>query len=181
MLKRECNTCHREFESEDQFKACDSCREKGRKRAHRHAEKHHIKGFCNLCHKPYESEQYKMCEPCRKRNREYTIGWAQAHPGRISENNNKKHRANRLIVLQHYSNSNTPFCSCCGESLIEFLCLDHINGGGREHRKNIGWGGRYYDWLIREGFPSGLRVLCHNCNQSYGAYDYCPHQKKEVE
>jgi hypothetical protein len=40
-------------------------------------------------------------------------------------------------VLSHYSNG-VPVCACCGESLIGFLTLDHINGDGAQHRKALG-------------------------------------------
>ena len=30
-------------------------------------------------------------------------------------------------------------------------------------------------WAIKHNFPDELRLLCHNCNFSLGAYGYCPH------
>jgi hypothetical protein len=80
----------------------------------------------------------------------------------------------RLEVLQHYSKNVKPFCACCGVTVLEFLSIDHIKGGGTQHKKNI-VGSHLYVWLKRNKFPKGFRVLCHNCNQSYGAYGYCPH------
>lgn len=87
----------------------------------------------------------------------------------------KYYVALRLEVLSHYSNG-SPFCSCCGISFLEFLSIDHIDGGGRKHRQEIG--SHLYSWLRRNNFPKGFRVLCHNCNQSLGAYGYCPHESK---
>ncbi len=81
-------------------------------------------------------------------------------------------RALRLEVLGHYS-PNGPACACCGEATIEFLCIDHVNGGGGKHRRSIR--GNLYNWLKREGFPKGFRVLCHNCNAAIGYYGHCPH------
>src|SRR6266850_6520947 len=69
-------------------------------------------------------------------------------------------RTNRTLVLQHYGGA----CACCGETAFEFLCIDHVNGGGSQHRKSIGFGYNFYKWLIDQGFPGGFRVLCHNCN-----------------
>jgi len=54
------------------------------------------------------------------------------------------------------------------------MSLDHINGGGVAHRKERGI--PLTQWLVRNGYPDGFRVLCHNCNQALGAYGYCPHQ-----
>jgi len=72
-------------------------------------------------------------------------------------------------------------CACCGEWRLEFLTLDHIDGGGNQHRKSGMTGRKFYLWLKREGFPPGYRVLCMNCNCSIGFYGYCPHQKEKAE
>jgi hypothetical protein len=65
-------------------------------------------------------------------------------------------------------------CDCCGEGTYEFLSIDHVNGDGGAHRKQIGRGS-LYTWLKRNDWPSGFRVLCHNCNQAIGHYGVCPH------
>ena len=83
----------------------------------------------------------------------------------------------RLEVLAHYGGK----CACCGENKIEFLALDHINGGGAQHRKELGlWGLPYYRWVRDNQYPDIHRVLCHNCNSSMGSYGYCPHVTQEV-
>ena len=84
----------------------------------------------------------------------------------------------RKLCLEHYGGK-PPKCACCGEKHIEFLGIDHIGGGGRQHRKKIKKKYRsIYDYLFRNNFPEGYRVLCHNCNMSIGFYGYCPHQKE---
>ena len=80
-------------------------------------------------------------------------------------------RRRRDTVLAHYGGH----CACCGETEREFLALDHIDGGGSKHRAEVGGGAHMVDWIIREGFPDGFRVLCHNCNQAIGYYGECPH------
>jgi hypothetical protein len=55
------------------------------------------------------------------------------------------------------------------------LAIDHIKGGGSKHRKEVR---HLYSWLRREGFPSGFRILCHNCNLARGVYGYCPHERE---
>lgn|SRR5579872_937688 len=85
----------------------------------------------------------------------------------------------RYRVLSHYSGG-TPVCACCGESHLEFLCLDHIDGGGNSERKALGSGSMgVYRHIIRENFPPGYRVLCHNCNMALGFFGYCPHVNKD--
>lgn len=70
-------------------------------------------------------------------------------------------KALRLEVLQHYSSD--LCCAICGEGHYEFLCLDHINGGGRAHR-GLGVSETYWRSFKNNGWPEGFRVLCHNCN-----------------
>jgi hypothetical protein len=82
----------------------------------------------------------------------------------------------RVKVLTHYSNGDIH-CVCCGERHLEFLALDHINGGGMKHKREIRGSLLYWRWFEKEGWPDGFRVLCHNCNMSKGAYGYCPHDK----
>lgn len=68
-------------------------------------------------------------------------------------------------------------CKCCGETEPRFLSIDHVNGGGNEHRKQIGKGYGIFLWLKRNGYPNGFRILCHNCNlgrQANGGI--CPHE-----
>jgi len=58
-------------------------------------------------------------------------------------------------------------CTCCGERHEDFLCIDHVNGGGGEHRRKIGKGGApSYRWLKKNAFPKGFQVLCLHCNWS---------------
>lgn len=71
----------------------------------------------------------------------------------------------KMRVLDAYGGR---ICVGCGETELVVLSLDHIDGGGNKHRKEImgagfrgGWG--FYRWLIRQCFPPGFRVLCMNC------------------
>jgi len=70
-------------------------------------------------------------------------------------------------------------CFCCGEDKLEFLAVHHVNGHGREHRKQVGkaTSSTFYRWLIKEKRPD-ISVLCHNCNSSIGFYGYCPHKER---
>jgi len=131
---------------------------------------------------PYKDEE---------RNREATRNWQKRPENKprsarwysMPENKVRKREyqfKQRIMVPQHYSGSGIPFCACCGEANIEFLQVDHVDGGGTQHRKLIGKSA-LYRWLIQQGYPQGFRVLCANCNLSYGLYGYCPHLKARSE
>lgn len=88
------------------------------------------------------------------------------------EEGRKRRRKLRMEVLEAYGRA----CECCGESNDEFLCVDHVNGDGAKHRRQIG-NESIYKWLKRNGFPkTGFRLLCWNCNCSRGSFGYCPHE-----
>lgn len=122
---------------------------------------------------------------CRDCLNSYQRSWGKANPEKMKESNKRYARNHpdrikaktigyRNEVLVAYGG----VCACCGESRYEFLAIDHINGNGNRERKEQGnrGGASFYRLLIRNGFPPGYRVLCHNCNMSLGAYGYCPHK-----
>ena len=112
--------------------------------------------------------------------------------------NQKKNRdkpeskVNRLKVLQYYSKrlskSNIPCCNCCGlNSHIEFLTVDHIAGrqemDSEPELKKLKYmsklsGTALVIWIIKNNFPKGFQILCHNCNQTKGYYGQCPLENK---
>ena len=88
----------------------------------------------------------------------------------------------RHIVLYHYSLTSKITCACCGEDEYLFLCLDHKNNDGAQHRREVGSGARLYQWIIKNEFPEGFQVLCYNCNSVKGWYGYCKvHRDKEID
>ena len=99
--------------------------------------------------------------------------WAAKNPESLRKSRKKFTRKRKEYIIAYYSN-NTNKCECCNESNIEFLTVDHINGDGAQHRREIG-GGHLYHWLTKNKYPEGFRILCLNCNFSLGQYGYCPH------
>ena len=96
---------------------------------------------------------------------------------RIAKTKEAQRRLRREVLVAYGGES--PACACCGESIIEFLSIDHINGGGTQHRKEVGSSYRMYRWLKNNSFPDGHRVLCHNCNQAMSWGRKCPHELLE--
>lgn len=87
----------------------------------------------------------------------------------------------RLEVFEHYGGAR---CACCGEHLIMFLSLDHIENDGAAQRRMLReqkvsqTGTNFYTWLRKRGFPPGFQVLCMNCN--FGKHrngGICPHEQ----
>jgi hypothetical protein len=80
----------------------------------------------------------------------------------------------KLEVISHYGG----ICQCCGESDIRVLTIDHIEGGGKKHRKEVGVG-NFYSSLIKNNFPPGFQVLCFNCNSGRSVnHGICPHKER---
>ena len=123
----------------------------------------------------------KACRDCRRTDVEFGLnkstedGFSHICKSCNSSRNKSFRRRLKETVLKGYG-GDCPSCECCGEPTIEFLTIDHVNGGGNAHRKQESLNGaKFYTWLVRHSFPSGFRILCMNCNFSIGAFGYCPH------
>lgn len=144
---------------------------------------------CPLCLKPILENQkkhgkyHKICyqEKWRKDNRNHYLElrrgqyqrakirgtrWQDTHYERHRELQNEWFRNFRnkikLEVLNHYSDG-TNICKDCRTSDIRILTIDHIHGGGSEHRRELKTG-NFYLWLKQNNYPEGYEVVCHNCN-----------------
>jgi len=85
----------------------------------------------------------------------------------------------RLELIELYGGK----CDCCGETIQEFLTIDHIQGGGTTERKRLSSYAIYADAIemFKENEEEArkiYRLLCYNCNCAIGAYGYCPHNQK---
>ena len=101
--------------------------------------------------------------------KEYALQKWKGNKAGMLEYRKELFKKRRLECINFYGGK----CACCGESEIKFLSIDHINGGGTKHRKEVG---NIPEWLIKNNFPKGFQVLCHNCNQAKGFYGVCPHK-----
>jgi len=135
-----------------------------------------IKPLGDFCKNSRSPTGYRgVCRPCEKTangtNRAAGhLGWGPEHHKKA---NVKANRKLKLEVVRRYGGK----CACCGESRPEFLSVDHEAGGGNRHRKEVPEAVSLSKWLKRQGWPSGLRVLCMNCNLAIGSYESCPHKK----
>jgi ferric-dicitrate binding protein FerR (iron transport regulator) len=111
----------------------------------------------------------------RKKNLAHARAWSREYAKTAKAKASKlAYRIRRRKeVLQQYGG----ICACCGETRWQFLAIDHIEGHGNAHRKMVGEGYQFYQWLRNNNFPKGFRVLCHNCNTAIGHWGKCPHQE----
>lgn len=136
---------------------------------------------------PYTAEESKIRRKVLKDNHQCTICTIPLSSDDITfakcsscrSTNNKMYTAYReKLKLETFNHYGGAYCTCCKESEITFLQLDHINGGGNEQRRAIGKdGGKpFYQWLKQQGFPNGYQVLCANCNIGrHRNRGTCPH------
>lgn len=106
--------------------------------------------------------------------------WKEGHPDYMKKYNEKYLLETKMLVLIHYG-GNPPKCACCGETIIQFLTIDHPNGGGCKQRKELGLrsGQNFYRWLIKNNYPEGYQVLCWNCNCGKDKSGLCPHKREK--
>ena len=148
------------------------------------------KWVCLICEKTKRAARYHA-DPEKSRaallewRRQHPELWKAAqqrhidtHPAYLSDRTsaNVRHQQKlRMIVLRHYGGEN-PICKCCGEPNVDVLVIDHTDGHGNAHRREIGRGvAACARWIIRNQFPDNFRVLCHNCNFSFSAHGFCRH------
>ena len=70
-------------------------------------------------------------------------------------------------------------CKCCGETNINLLSIDHINGGGQIDRNSFKKWGKYLKNIINMSDEERNKIyqcLCYNCNYSHGFWGVCPHK-----
>lgn len=123
-------------------------------------------GVCNQCGKN-PSPGGKQCGECR----EYRRNWVDENIDLHRLYMVQYARRAKQMAIEIYGGK----CQCCGEDRPVFLTIDHVSGGGRQHRleNNIG---NLTLWLKARGWPDGYQVLCWNCNAAkYLTGGSCPH------
>lgn len=114
----------------------------------------------------------------REENRLRCIKWYELH----RKEELIKRREKRDLIRKKFISMYGGKCSCCGETIEQFLSLDHINSNGKEHRMKVRGGAQMYRLVIKEGYrPDKYRILCYNCNLSRGFYGFCPHERNKDE
>lgn len=138
-------------------------------------------GKCGECFKDARNKSVrKHYQTHKKQVKKYRKQYRKRPERKLKQKESFKKYYYKLknSTLIHYS-GDPPKCACCGETIYEFLTIDHIDNKGAEHRKKIGisGGASFYIWLKHNGYPKGFQILCLNCNWAKGIYGICPHQR----
>lgn len=130
---------------------------------------------CLLCKK---TGCAKWADQNRKKIASNGKSWRLRNSEHVKNDARLRRTALRREVIDHYGGK----CECCGEKRLRILCIDHINNDGSAHRKKIGMapGNQFYKWIVKNGFPTLFRVLCHNCNNCMGSYGRCMHHPENI-
>jgi hypothetical protein len=137
------------------------------------ARKNGLSAWCKACWAKKRDN-----EEAREYRKKKASEWYEKNSERAKNYTIVRNRELRLQALKAYSGE-IPSCACCGELEIPFLALDHMDGKGAEHRRQIGTS--IYYWTKINGYPPGFQVLCHNCNLAKGFYGICPHETKNAQ
>ena len=139
---------------------------------------------CLECRKEYYREYRKknadkiktyrnqyMSTTYKNKKADYDKEYRDRNKEKIRKRSVQYNQRIRLDAISRYGG----ICSCCGESELGFLSIDHIEGGGNKHRKTFKTS--IYRWLKKNNYPDGFQILCHNCNMAKAFYGMCPHQR----
>lgn len=112
--------------------------------------------------------------------------WVEEHKAQLAAYHKNYRKANRRALARKKREANRAAklegiavyggkCACCGETRIEFLTLDHLNGRKDEPYRITGQ--KAWARLKARGWPKdNYQLLCFNCNCAKGVYGRCPHQ-----
>lgn len=143
------------------------------------------------CPRGHIADRYVSTGRCVNCVRMDALSWARTDQGRVLRSGSSKRvrLSLKIEVMSHYAGG-APECSCCGETGILFLTIDHKDGLGASHRRGLHLthdrvtqaasysASTFYRWLRSNKFPDGFQVLCFNCNAGRHLNGgVCPHQE----
>jgi len=144
------------------MKRCTTCKEL-RELSEFHKDKRHKDGLeasCKLCAAEYQRRHYQAHKEQKKA---YSLAHREERRESAKIRSQQYAKRTKEDILGHYGGG-APICITCGESRLDCLSIDHINGNGSKHRKELGLVGQgFYRWLKQEAYPEGYQTLCMNC------------------
>lgn len=138
--------------------------------------------MCNYsgCHtkadlNPAIAQPFYYCASCRlKRKKQKAAEYRRNKPKYIAQGS-AFYADTKIQFLKMYGGR----CQCCWHNVTEHLAIDHVDGGGKQDRRQ-----RSVIVILQDAIstyqPDKYRILCHNCNAAVGIYGECPHQNPGV-
>lgn len=179
-------------------KVCKDCREeKDISEFHKHSKTFDkLYPYCKSC--CYErGKSYRKLNP--DKNRAYAIKSYYKHIDRakkyyldnkevMRESGKRWHKDNKekvgirnknrvVSIRRRFLEKYGHKCSCCGETLYEFLTIEHLKGQRGQMKKENSY--QAYKHALDDSYAGMYTILCMNCNHAKGKYGYCPHQSSE--
>lgn len=195
-FRRASGLCACGKETVEGLSKCQKCRDGWNATQRRLRTKARAAGRCVAC-KCAPASQGLFCEPCRQSANARTAEFVQRRVdarvcrrcGEVPDGLMKQCLRCRTLSAENRSrikveviNRYGGFCACCGETMIGFLTIDHINNDGKERRAEEGIGSAIYVKLRNRPLDPTLRVLCMNCNAGrYWNGGICPHEVEAAQ
>lgn len=134
------------------------------------SEKGFLHPYCKVCRNIY-LKMWRDSSP--EKRRASARRYYAKNPERMIANTQVFYNKLKQEVIDMYGGQ----CTCCRETRIPFLTLEHTRGDGKAHRKRVGSGSSIYRDLKNRGWPQneGLTILCMNCNLATKHGRVCPH------
>lgn len=135
-------------------------------------------GLCITCGKNPSKETAQRCVGCQLKQDARTKKWRKTNKEHYyfikNKSSRKRRHEKRIQLLKKYGGK----CTCCGETELKFLQVDHIDKDGFIHRKTT-W--NICADLLRNPGGYNVRILCANCHNAITYYGGCPHETVSSE
>lgn len=179
-----CHACNTRPIAEGSKSRCEQCLETGRQYAKKQQQERKANGLCMSCGKQSPMEGKTICQDCSVKMTKVSADryHARREAGKCNYCDNdpvpgstmcqyhldktqEQRERNRLDVIAYYTDG-ANMCQNCGFDDITFLEIDHKDGGGKNHVKEIGVGSGsgLVGWIKANNYPEGFRILCRTCN-----------------
>ena len=121
------------------------------------------------CRRGHIGWRYRVNYACVQCLQERSASFEAAHRQRRNDHTLRrayvKQEERKNAIVNMYTNGKGG-CVMCGQCDIDVLCVDHIDGAGTKHRKEIHAHNSqmFYNWIVANDYPPMFQILCANCN-----------------
>ena len=137
-------------------KKCSKCKKVYPSGLHFYRDSQKIDGLSSSCKRCVRIQVVANSHKHRAKNRAYSNSYYAKNREKLKIRNNGYRRENVKKIFALLGSK----CSICNFDNKIALQIDHIHGGGYNHRRTAG--GSYYVDMLRD--ISKYRLLCANCN-----------------